>query len=114
MDYGSRKMSWVRIACLGVIISTGLMAATVSNAFEATEAETRSFLAADVNKDLVLNRKEFRTFVQLMADAGQSTSKTIRAFGAYGYAFGIADRDKDGVVSPHELRAADDEYRASN
>ena len=107
-------MSWARIASLGMIIGTGLVVASAPNAFEATEVETRSFLAADVNKDLVLNRKEFRTFVQLMADAGQSTSKTIRAFGAYGYAFGIADRDKDGVVSPHELRAADDEYRASN
>ena len=88
--------------------------APVAYAFEATATETNSFLAADVNKDLVLNRKEFKTFVQLMAKAGQSTSKTIRTFGAYGYAFGIAGANKDGVVSPQELRNADDDYRASN
>lgn len=99
---------------MALIPGLALSPALLAGAFEATEQEVTAFMAADRNRDLVLDRAEFRTFILLMAETGQSTSKTIRTFGAYGYAFKIADRDRDGVITPQELRTADDEYRAAN
>lgn len=105
-------MKRIRLPALFVIAA--LSAPTITQAFEATSDEVNAFLGADLNKDLVLDRSEFKTFILLMAQAGQSTSKTVRAFNAYGYAFKITDKNRDGVITPQELRSADDEFRASN
>ncbi|WP_153770682.1 hypothetical protein [Labrenzia sp. CE80] len=75
------------------------------------KSEIAAFLKADVNKDRVLTRKEFRTFVRAMADSGQSTARKIRFFGAYGFAFNIIDKNRDGIVTPLEMRNADDDFR---
>ena len=91
----------------------GLCLGASANAFEATETEVAAFLLADVNKDLVLDRKEFKTFVLEMAKSGHDSSRTVRTFGAYGYAFKITDQNKDGVVTPQELRTADEDFQAS-
>ena len=47
-----------------------------------------------------------------LAAAGQPTARQIRFFGAYRYAFGIADADGNGLVTPLELRSADNDFRA--
>ena len=77
----------------------------------ASKSEITAFLKADANKDRVLSKREFRTFIHALADFGQSTARKIRFFGVYGYAFSIVDRNKDGIVTPQEMRAADDDFR---
>ena len=115
MFYGSNGWTGdeqVRLMPQALGVASLCLAAAVQ-AFEATETEVAAFLLADVNKDLVLDRKEFKTFVLEMAKTGHDTSKTVRAFGAYGYAFRITDQNKDGVVTPQELRTADEDFQAS-
>ena len=73
-----------------------------------TKTEIDAYLIADSNKDGALNRKEFETFVRLMAKSGQPTARRIWMFGAYRFAFGIADTNDDDIVTPQELRTADD------
>ncbi|MBS8228088.1 EF-hand domain-containing protein [Vannielia litorea] len=82
-----------------------------AQAVNATKAEVNAFVGADRNKDGMLTRKEFRSFVRAMAKAGQSTAKTIVTFGAYGYAFRRVDANRDGLASPAELRGADEAYK---
>lgn len=77
----------------------------------ASNSEVAAFLKADVNKDRVLSKSEFRIFIRALADFGQSTAKKIRFFGVYGYAFSIVDKNKDGIVTPQEMRSADDDFR---
>ena len=74
--------------------------------------EVDAFLVADKNEDLVLHFDEFVVFVNEMAKAGQKTSKTVRFFGAYRRAFRVTDVDQNGVVTPPELRRADDDFQA--
>lgn len=81
-------------------------------ALNPTGDEIDAFVLADGNKDQQLSRAEFRAFVQAMARSGQPTAKQIRFFGAYDYAFNIADANGDGVVTPMEMRTADDSHRA--
>ncbi|MGH1413830.1 MAG: hypothetical protein ACRBB0_10055 [Pelagimonas sp.] len=80
--------------------------------FSATDMEINAFVRADGNRDGVLTLPEFRVFVKAMAKAGQPTAMTIRTFGAYRFAFGIVDINKDGRASPEELRSADTDYRS--
>ena len=74
-------------------------------------SEIDAYVIADVDKDGVLNQAEFKTFVQEMAKTGQSTARQIRFFGAYGFAFSITDVDDNNIVTPEELRSADDDHR---
>ncbi|MCL6282244.1 hypothetical protein M3P21_01770 [Ruegeria sp. 2012CJ41-6] len=82
-----------------------------SPGLDPTPAEIDAFLAADANKDALLQLSEFKTFVRLMADAGQPTARQVRMFAAYRFAFRITDKNRDRVVSPDELRAADDAHQ---
>jgi len=76
-----------------------------------TNVEIVAFVKADKNKDRVLSKKEFKIFIRAMAAFGQSTAKTIRFFGAYGYAFSVVDKNQNGIITPWELRSADNNYR---
>ncbi|WP_157708912.1 hypothetical protein [Roseovarius faecimaris] len=87
-------------------------AAAQAQQLNPTGDEIDAFVLADGNKDQQLSRTEFRTFVQAMAKAGQSTARQIRFFGAYDYAFNIADADGNGILTPMEMRQADDSHRA--
>ncbi|MEO1700502.1 MAG: hypothetical protein AAFR71_00485 [Pseudomonadota bacterium] len=87
-----------------LIVASVLFAAT--SAFADPVAD---FIASDRNGDRLLQRDEFRTFVDLRADAGGKMAKQVRAFGAYGRAFTRVDTNNDGTVSGDELRALPDE-----
>ena len=67
---------------------------------EPSQQEVDAYIAADKNKDGHLSRPEFRQFVKLMAKAGNPKAKQIRFWRAYRYAFGIADRNRDGLIAP--------------
>jgi Ca2+-binding EF-hand superfamily protein len=76
---------------------------------EPSQLEVDAYIAADKNKDGHLSMAEFRRFVGLMAKQGNSKARQIRFFRAYRYAFGIADRNRDGRIAPAELIKADAE-----
>ena len=86
----------------------------MSQAIKANASETKAFLKADKNKDLQLNAAEFRVFVHAMAENGQATAKKIRFFRAFAYAFSVADKNKDGLITPREMRSADNNYVKNN
>ena len=79
-----------------------------------SNTEIGAFALADRDGNLWLTLSEFRVFVQAMAQAGQPTARKIRFFGAYKYAFSVADLDGDGRVTPLEMRSADNGFRASD
>lgn len=98
----------------GMILALGMLAAPcAAQQFAATTVEVQAFVGADQDGNGVLTPPEFRAFVQSMAQAGQPTARQIRFFGAYGYAFGIADTNDDGVITPLELRSGDETHRAN-
>ena len=72
--------------------------------------EIDAFLRADADGDARLSAREFRTLVAEMAEQGQPKAAMIRFFGAYSYAFSIADADRDCQLVLGELRLADDDY----
>ncbi len=86
-----------------------MLAAPTALLAEPSQQEVDAYIAADRNKDKHLSKTEFRQFVKLMAKAGNRKARQIRFWRAYGYAFGIADRNKDGVIAPAELIKADAE-----
>ena len=65
------------------------------------------FMASDTNKDGLLQKPEFQAFVKRRAIAGNSSSKWVVRFGAWGRALRTVDYNKDGLVSGDELRRYD-------
>lgn len=76
-------------------------------AFEATRIEVDAFVEADADQSGTISRAEFRTFVYALAKAGQPNARRVVTFGAFGLAFRLADKNKDGQLTPQELRDAD-------
>ncbi|MEW9613556.1 EF-hand domain-containing protein [Shinella sp. S4-D37] len=66
-------------------------------------AQQELFLSADANGDTQLDKAEFRTFIDGLAQSGKPVAQKIKAAGRYDMAFGRIDKNKDGVVSPDEL-----------
>ncbi len=98
-----------RSSFFSVLLIGPLLAGIPSAAAKPSQAEIDAYKAADKNKDGHLSMEEFRHFVLLMARQGNSKARQIRFFRAYGYAFGIADRNRDGLIAPAELIRADAE-----
>ena len=67
----------------------------------------QSFRAADLDGNELLTLSEFRTFIQLMADAGAPMSQRIVNLAAYRVAFRRVDANSDGLATPEELREAE-------
>jgi len=92
-----------RPTILGVCFAFAAIPSGLSAQSSPSDAEITAFLAADSDQNQVLNADEFTAFVRLMARQGQSTARTIRFWGAYRYAFAIADTNNDGALTPAEL-----------
>lgn len=94
---------------LSIAMALGLSAAlTVTPATAQFEVQSeQSFRAADLDGNELLTLSEFRTFIQLMADAGAPMSQRIVNLAAYRVAFRRVDTNGDGLATPNELRAAE-------
>lgn len=68
-------------------------------------AQQELFPSADANGDTTLDKMEFRTFIDGLAQSGKPIAQKIKAAGRYNMAFGRIDKNRDGVVSPDELSA---------
>ncbi|MBF9042803.1 hypothetical protein HKCCE4037_05665 [Rhodobacterales bacterium HKCCE4037] len=91
-----------------VLTATALLTLAPATAHAQYEEQSvQAFLAADANGDELLNRDEFRVFIQQLAAAGAPMSQRIRNFGAYRIAFNQTDADGNGLLTPDELRAAE-------
>lgn len=81
--------------------------APVSYASDTVQAQVKAnFVEADTDNDATLTPSEFVTFINLNADYGIGRSRTIRSFGRYDMAFSRVDANRDGAVTPEELKSA--------
>lgn len=102
----------VRTITIGALVCAAVSGWALSQELDPTQTEIDAFLRADEDADQNLDQPEFKIFVDFMAEAGQTTARTIRFFGVYEFAFGIVDENENGLLEPMELREADDGYRA--
>lgn len=65
-----------------------------------------NFAQADANEDGKLSKSEFRTFIDLNAEDNLGRAATVKSYGIYDRAFGRVDGNKDGYVTPEEIKAA--------
>ena len=91
----------LRGACL--VFAGAAFPATLNAQPNPSALEVAAFLTADADQNQVLTFDEFTVFVRLMAREGQPTARTIRFWGAYRYAFALADANMDGNLDPQEL-----------
>ena len=66
---------------------------------------TANFLEADADGDGTLTRREFTKLIDLNARHNIGRAKQIARFNRYDMAFGRADANADGGVTPEELSA---------
>lgn len=70
-------------------------------------SESAIYHSADANNNGTLSRREFRTFINLLAADGVPIAKRVRFWRVYGTAFRMTDKDGNGEVTPAELRASE-------
>lgn len=98
----SKPKPYVLLASSAALAS---MIAAPANADPQRAQAQANFQAADVNQDQQLDLAEFTTFINLNADHGLGRAGMIRRMGMHGRAFGTADANGDGVVTPEEIAA---------
>jgi Ca2+-binding EF-hand superfamily protein len=92
-------------AALGLLIaSIGVIAPGPHGA--SAQEPTANFEKADADRNGALTPAEFRTFINMSADAGNGRAATIRSRGMYDRAFSTIDANRDGSISLDELRKA--------
>lgn len=74
-------------------------------AFAVPASAQEPFAAADANGDGVLDKTEFRAFIDALAEAGKPNAQKVKSAGRYDMAFGRIDKDKDGSISAAEVAA---------
>lgn len=90
-----------------LILTAALAIASPVRASEAdAEASAHAFRIADANGDNALTLPEFTLFMQILADAGESSARFVRTFGVYRLAFRQVDANGDGIATMDELLVA--------
>ena len=82
------------------VIATGAAAQDADQ-----KAAAQNFQQADANEDGKLNKSEFRKFIDLNAEDKIGRAATVKSYGMYDTAFGRVDANKDGFITPDELKA---------
>ncbi|MEM1365475.1 MAG: hypothetical protein AAGH82_06960, partial [Pseudomonadota bacterium] len=77
-----RRSGAVAIMAAALLSFTGASASALSKA-----QEEQAFLTADANGSKTLDKREFRSFINRLADLGLPVAKRVRRFGVYGIAF---------------------------
>ncbi|MEO0855111.1 MAG: hypothetical protein AAFY15_16630 [Cyanobacteria bacterium J06648_11] len=92
---------------LSVITIIPLLVTNAASASDVNREQAKAnFIQADINQDRVLDFNEFTQFVNLNAEHGIGRAGMIRRFGMHSRAFGKLDTNRDGIVTPEELAAA--------
>ena len=102
-------MQRICVPLLSVLAAVAVAGLAETSWARPSQTEIDIYLASDADKDGRLNRPEFKRFVGSMARTGNRKARWIRTFRAYGLAFGIADLNRDGLITPDELIKADAE-----
>jgi hypothetical protein len=71
----------------------------------APKNQREAFIDADRNGNQVLDETELKTFLDHMANLGNSQARKVRMLGLYGVAMRTIDTNGDGVASVAELKA---------
>ena len=89
-----------------LVCASAVVAVAQTDGPEGSPLEIQAFLVSDVNEDRVIQRDEFRTLIDTLADQGRRSAQRVRSMRLYGFAFNFTDTNKDGVLTPDELRSA--------
>ena len=90
---------------MALSVAAALFAASLSGGANAA-SEAALYRKADANGNGKLSRQEFRGFIQALARNGNRLARTVRFLGVYNMAFRMSDKNKDGELTPPELRRA--------
>ncbi|MGV6873081.1 EF-hand domain-containing protein [Pseudochelatococcus sp. B33] len=85
-----------------LLLPTAALAAALA-ATVCAQAQDGAFAAADKNGNGTLDKTEFRTFIDQLAEAGRPNAVKIKSSGRYDFAFGRIDKNGDGRITPDEL-----------
>ena len=109
-DLEGGKPGMTRTASAAAFMLGAMLAAGI-HAPAAAASQSALYRTADRNNNGTLNSGEFRTFIDLLADDGLPIAKRVRFWRVYGLAFRITDKNRDGELTPAELRSSERENR---
>lgn len=89
----------VRRRVLGLVLLGGLLTGGPAWADDLADA----FKRADADADGTLTPAEFRTFIDLRAEAGGDRAKAVKARALYDRAFARIDANRDGKLTLAEI-----------
>lgn len=89
----SKKLAVLFVALNVTIPSTAIAGASHGD----------SFLAADSDCNAALTPREFKTFIDHLAETGHKNARRVRAFNLYRLAWSRVDINNDGVATRNEL-----------
>ena len=87
------------------VLAVALMASGAAAQDEKQSAAAENFQQADANEDGKLDKKEFRTFIDLNAEDNLGRASMVKSYGMYDRAFARVDANKDGFVARDEIKA---------
>ena len=70
------------------------------------KAVAENFTEADANADGKLDKTEFKKMIDLNAADNIGNASKVKSYNMYDRAFGRLDANKDGYVTPDEMKAA--------
>ena len=110
----SKKSRSVELGLTVALATTAIVSNAAAAKKLTRQQQVDAFLRADKNKDEVLSRAEFKSFMKDLARLGQPTAKRVKFWGVYGMAFNRVDANKNGLLEPRELERADGKFKNCN